>query len=66
MKFAGGWFTCIHKSILDKITVPESFGHYGMEDTFLMWDVKNLNLVNNIKSKTLLYVKTISLDSTNI
>jgi hypothetical protein len=35
-KFAGGWFTLISKSILDKTGVPESFGHYGLEDTFVM------------------------------
>lgn len=35
-KFAGGWFTLISKSLLDKVTVPESFGHYGLEDTFIM------------------------------
>jgi hypothetical protein len=36
-KFAGGWFTLISKSILDKTGVPESFGHYGLEDTFVMY-----------------------------
>tara|TARA_B100000925_G_scaffold166689_1_gene125490 strand:+ start:85 stop:975 length:891 start_codon:yes stop_codon:yes gene_type:complete len=35
-KFAGGWFTCISGSLLRKIGVPESFGHYGYEDTFIM------------------------------
>jgi hypothetical protein len=35
-KFAGGWFTLISKPLLDKIGVPESFGHYGLEDTFVM------------------------------
>ena len=35
-KFAGGWFTCISGELLRKIGVPESFGHYGYEDTFLM------------------------------
>lgn len=36
-KFAGGWFTLISKSLLDKTDVPESFGHYGLEDTYIMW-----------------------------
>jgi hypothetical protein len=36
-KFAGGWFTLISKAILDKTGVPESFGHYGLEDTFVMY-----------------------------
>lgn len=35
-KFAGGWFTCISGELLRKIGVPESFGHYGYEDTFIM------------------------------
>ena len=36
-KFAGGWFTLISKSILDKTGIPESFGHYGLEDTYVMF-----------------------------
>ena len=36
-KFAGGWFTLIAKSILDKTGIPESFGHYGLEDTYVMF-----------------------------
>ena len=35
-KFAGGWFTCISASLLNKVGVPESFGHYGYEDSFIM------------------------------
>jgi hypothetical protein len=35
-KFAGGWFTLISKSLLNEIGIPESFGHYGLEDTFVM------------------------------
>jgi len=35
-KFAGGWFTCISGRLLRKIGIPESFGHYGYEDTFVM------------------------------
>lgn len=35
-KFAGGWVTLISKHLLDRIGVPESFGHYGLEDTFVM------------------------------
>jgi len=37
MKFAGGWFNLISKSLLDVITIPKSLGHYGLEDTFIMW-----------------------------
>jgi hypothetical protein len=36
LKFAGGWFTLISKSLLDRVGIPESFGHYGLEDTFIM------------------------------
>jgi hypothetical protein len=36
-KFAGGWFTLISKSILDRTGIPDSFGHYGLEDTFVMF-----------------------------
>jgi len=35
-KFAGGWFTCISGKLLNRIRVPDSFAHYGYEDTFLM------------------------------
>ena len=35
-KFAGGWFTCISGRLLRQIGIPESFGHYGYEDTFVM------------------------------
>lgn len=36
-KFAGGWFTCISGNLLRRIGIPQSFGHYGYEDTFVMW-----------------------------
>jgi hypothetical protein len=36
-KFAGGWFTLISRELLEKVGVPESFGHYGLEDTFIMF-----------------------------
>jgi hypothetical protein len=36
LKFAGGWFTLISKGLLNKIGIPELFGHYGLEDTFIM------------------------------
>ena len=35
-KFAGGWFTCISGKLLNRIGVPDSFAHYGYEDTFIM------------------------------
>lgn len=36
LKFAGGWFTLISKDLLNRVGIPESFGHYGLEDTFIM------------------------------
>ncbi len=35
-KFAGGWFTLISKDLLIKTGVPESLGHYGLEDTYII------------------------------
>ena len=35
IKFAGGWFTLISSKLLKHITIPESLGHYGLEDTFI-------------------------------
>ena len=46
-KFAGGWFTCISGDLLRKIGIPESFGHYGYEDTFIMWASEKLIKVSN-------------------
>jgi hypothetical protein len=34
-KFAGGWFTLISKDLLLKTDIPESLGHYGLEDTYV-------------------------------
>ena len=35
IKFAGGWFTLLPNKLLNKIGIPESLGHYGLEDTFV-------------------------------
>jgi len=35
IKFAGGWFTCLSGELLRKTGIPESFGHYGLEDTYV-------------------------------
>lgn len=35
-KFAGGWFTLISADLLRTTNVPESFGHYGLEDTYVI------------------------------
>jgi hypothetical protein len=43
MKFGGGWFNCLSKPLLDRIPLPESMGHYGPDDTFVMWASEKLN-----------------------
>jgi hypothetical protein len=35
-KFGGGWATVISTQLAKKIGIPESLGHYGLEDTFIM------------------------------
>jgi hypothetical protein len=45
-KFGAGWFTLLSKSLLDRIPLPESMGHYGPDDTFLMWGIEKLNIVS--------------------
>ena len=35
-KFAGGWLTTISKKLLDFVEIPSEFGHYGLEDTYIM------------------------------
>lgn len=35
-KFGGGWATLISTPLLKRIGVPESLGHYGLEDTYIM------------------------------
>jgi hypothetical protein len=58
-KFKGGWFTCISAPLLKRIGVPESFGHYGYEDTFLMWSMDKLSettdlIIKQFKIKNLI------------
>lgn len=36
-KFGGGWATLISTPLAKKIGIPESLGHYGLEDTFIMY-----------------------------
>ena len=35
-KFAGGWFTVYSTKLLNFVGIPDSFGTYGPDDTFLM------------------------------
>ena len=37
MKFGGGWFALISKELMKTIPFPENYGHYGLDDTYLMW-----------------------------
>ena len=50
-KFAGGWFTCLSGDLVRRIGVPESFGHYGYEDTFIMWGSEKLIQTQNVDIK---------------
>jgi len=47
-KFAGGWMTCLSGDLVRRIGVPESFGHYGYEDTFIMWGAERLMKTTDI------------------
>ena len=47
-KFGGGWMTCISGELIRRVGVPESFGHYGYEDTFIMWASEKLIQTQNI------------------
>lgn len=39
-KFGGGWMTLLSREIMEQIGVPEELGHYGMEDTYIMWRMR--------------------------
>lgn len=36
-KFGGGWSTVISTKLAKTIGIPDSLGHYGLEDTFIMY-----------------------------
>ena len=42
MKFGGGWFTILSKELLNEIPFPENYGHYGVDDTYIMWGAEML------------------------
>ena len=48
-KFGGGWFTCISGELLRRIGIPETFSHYGFEDTFIMWASEKLMVTTDIQ-----------------
>lgn len=35
LKFDGGWMTVYSKKLLQLIDIPDSLGHYGLDDTFI-------------------------------
>lgn len=39
-KFGGGWMTLLSGEVMKQIGVPEELGHYGMEDTYIMWRMR--------------------------
>jgi len=47
MKFGGGWFNCLSKPLLDRIPVPDGIGHYGPDDTFIMWAAEKLSMMGD-------------------
>lgn len=50
-KFAGGWFSTISSTLLSRVGLPESFGHYGPDDTFIMWASHILKEKNKVDIK---------------
>lgn len=53
MKFGGGWFALISKDLMKSIPFPENYGHYGLDDTYLMWGAQVLrdNTIKQYKIK---------------
>jgi hypothetical protein len=45
-KGAGGWGTVISNSLLQLIGIPDSFGHYGLEDTYVLTCAEMLRRLN--------------------
>lgn len=42
MKFGGGWFTIVSNELMKYIPFPDNYGHYGLDDTYLMWGAQIL------------------------
>lgn len=58
-KFAGGWFTCLSRKLLELIPLPESLGPYFMDDTYIMeamkiYSSRYINSIFQFKMKNLL------------
>ena len=46
IKFGGGWFNIFSKNLLELIDIPDSLGHYGLDDTFV---AEAANILKNKK-----------------
>jgi hypothetical protein len=55
MKFGGGWFALISKELMKVIPFPENYGHYGLDDTYLMWGAQLLQdpMIKQLKIKNI-------------
>jgi hypothetical protein len=55
MKFGGGWFALISKELMKVIPFPENYGHYGLDDTYLMWGAEILQdpMIKQFKIKNI-------------
>jgi hypothetical protein len=53
MKFGGGWFALISKELMKTIPFPTNYGHYGLDDTYLMWGAEILQdpMIKQLKIK---------------
>jgi hypothetical protein len=55
MKFGGGWFALISKELMKVVPFPENYGHYGLDDTYLMWGAEILQdpMIKQFKIKNI-------------
>ena len=64
-KFDGGWMTLYNKNLLQLIDIPDSLGHYGRDDTFVIdcsnilmrrgYDIRQYSLKNIIVMEDRVY-----------
>jgi len=56
MKFGGGWFALISKELMKTIPFPTNYGHYGLDDTYLMWGAEILQdpMIKQFKIKNII------------
>jgi hypothetical protein len=55
MKFGGGWFALVSKELMKVVPFPENYGHYGLDDTYLMWGAEILQdpMIKQFKIKNI-------------